>query len=829
MDDSVSLTLLALLPDPNTAEQIRNKLYKVGHQVDIAHTQEEAEAMAAAWPYEALLIDTAVGFDVVKQFTADFPTATLVALVAEGKESSAAEALTAGAADYFLKDQDGRYLSLLPALVLKIQRQRTLEQNVFRMQQAVQDSSRAQELLNKVSYELVSVLNLNEVMERLMGATIELLGTEGCSLWLWSGDRDYMVCQAVIHSTKKPPLIGVKVALGHGAVGWVAAQNETVVIQDTSLDERFIADIDDEINFHTRSLMAMPLRINNELIGVLEVVNKQNGIFTAEDLAMGRALSNSAAQAIENARFVEGLRQQRADLMRRTEQLNAVTYTVNLERARSSDELAEIARWADEMSWLSRLNTNTSEEMILLERLREVALEAQVVEASISKLNRSAAVGRALAKVTKLIEDVDSIGQEEIRPVVKDTAQKWRDVFALAAGKIGEQAISEPVPNPFIVGNPVQGALFVGREDIFKRLEDLWGSDSTMGVDSVVLYGHRRMGKTSILQNMGRRFGVNTIVAPFTMHRAGRILHTGELLANFALAIYDAVTDALTHETNNIPLEEPDFDEYDENWTHVFNRFLRQVKHAIGTRRVILTIDEFEVIEQAIDDGRVEAELLQYLRGVIHSEQWLILALAGLHTLQEMTADYWSPLFASVNAVRVSFLTPAETAQLLANPVEDFPLDITRETVQYVYQLVHGQPYLTQLIGHSLVRRYNQQVFEEGLPHEPRLLPADVDTVVQSADFYEQGSYYFTGVWQQVAKSEPAGQTAVLEVLARAGQAVKVESLFREAQLTAENGQRCLESLLQHDVISIEEGKVNFTVPLMRYWIQNIKTARDLE
>jgi hypothetical protein len=67
------------------------------------------------------------------------------------------------------------------------------------------------------------------------------------------------------------------------------------------------------------------------------------------------------------------------------------------------------------------------------------------------------------------------------------------------ASEVGEISITKPVTNPYVVGDPVQGNLFVGREDVLRQLEELWVIGHHL--QSVVLYGHRRMGKTSILLN----------------------------------------------------------------------------------------------------------------------------------------------------------------------------------------------------------------------------------------------------------------------------------------------------------------------------------------
>ncbi len=492
-----------------------------------------------------------------------------------------------------------------------------------------------------------------------------------------------------------------------------------------------------------------------------------------------------------------------------------------------------IVEWQSKTSWLIAISQQANRELptpntplrhatiATLERLRHISLEATVAQESVSLLNRSAALNRALSELALLVEDVHKSCPYPEWPLVKTIAQEWRDmILAKTAGEIGSIAITKPVDNPFIVGNPVLGSVFVGREEIFSRLEQLWGSDPTVGRDSVVLYGHRRMGKTSILQNLGQhRFGVDTIVAQFTMQSVGRVSHTGELLSYFAFAIFDALEDAGLASQ----LSEPDIDEYESHWYRTFNRFLRTIKKEIGTRRVILTIDEFEIIEHQIQKGLIESELLDFLRGVIHKESWLLLALAGLHTLQEMTQDYWNPLFASVTPVSVSFLSQAATAQLLANPTPDFPLDFTHATIKHIYNLVRGQPYLTQLIGHSLVRLYNESVFEAHNPREARFTPQDVDEVVNEPAFYEQGSYYFNGIWVQAQGSGPAGQLLMMQALADSDNPLSGESLFGLNNLVPTEAKESLDTLIQHDVITKNGIGYDFSVPLMRRWLREHK------
>ncbi len=493
--------------------------------------------------------------------------------------------------------------------------------------------------------------------------------------------------------------------------------------------------------------------------------------------------------------------------------------------------LPDIAAWSQSQAdWLPHPPAAPlrAQAYAMFQRLHQVSLEAHIAQHSASRLSRTAALARASGDLLAIEQSLDHDCPELERPMMADLVAQWRDIVAKAAGEAGQMAIVKPVRNPFVAGNPVSGKLFVGREDVLARLEELWGQDLVEHPPSVVLFGHRRMGKTSILQNLGaHRFGNRVQVAYFSAQSAKSVRHSGELLHALATVLFDSLQPTLPG------LAEPDLAEYQGEHYAVFSRFgrfLQTVRQRISAAnpptRVILTIDEFEMIEESIRNGYIDPSLIDYLRTVIQTHTWLVLALAGLHTLKEMSADYWHPLFASVTAIHISYLSPAAASNLLANPSDDFELDVTHEVANYVYALTHGQPFLTQLIGSYLVRRYNQQVFEQQQPRAPQFTQADVDSVVEDPEFYHQGNYYFNGIWDQ-ARSGAAGQLAVLQALAHAPQPLPTPDLLAAAGLPPAVLQPALETLVNHDVIH-RIGKAEsagaayaIIVPLTRRWVAN--------
>jgi hypothetical protein len=180
------------------------------------------------------------------------------------------------------------------------------------------------------------------------------------------------------------------------------------------------------------------------------------------------------------------------------------------------------------------------------------------------------------------------------------------------------------------------------------------------------------------------------VIVGFNQQTYGIVPSTGNWLHNLALELCDAVG---RHRPNNLP--EPTEAEFrGGDPMAMFQRFLRQLESHRQDLRCIVTLDEFETIEQRICKGDMHPELIDFLHGVITSQTWLTLMFAGLHTLQEMTHSYWHPLFRSVEKVPVSFLSAPAARRLLTVPAPDFAIDWQDETLDRAYQLTGGQPYL---------------------------------------------------------------------------------------------------------------------------------------
>ena len=496
----------------------------------------------------------------------------------------------------------------------------------------------------------------------------------------------------------------------------------------------------------------------------------------------------------------------------------------------SYNSLSDLTGAVNAVSGLTQRDPRIEPHMVVtLAQLGNVGAEIATCQVATSHANRFA----SLARAASMLDNLDRYVRDEVMPpdqaIVQRISRQWWRIISEASTQMGFSKESGPVANPYVVGNPVIGNTFVGREDVLRRLEELWAKEGQS--PSVVLYGHRRMGKSSILHNLGARFGASTVIVDFNLQRTGLVASTGELLHNLALALYDSLPQA--SERGLAELDESQFTAH--NPYTAFDRFLKQLDRVRARRRFIVAVDEFELIEAKIAEGQLEPHLLDFWRGVIQTYPWLIMAFAGLHTLQEMTRDYWHPLYGSVTAIPVSFLGPEAARRLITQPSPDFPLDYDADAIERIIALTHGQPYLVQLAGHALVTRFNRQMFEDTslafpasfpveFSRERRFTLADVEAVIAAQEFFRDGDAYFTGVWVQAERSEPPGQTAVLRALAQLvtnddGRRTNVEEIARVAGCAPEVVQRALETLARHDVVTQENGRWRFTVELMRRWV----------
>jgi sigma-B regulation protein RsbU (phosphoserine phosphatase) len=166
-----------------------------------------------------------------------------------------------------------------------------------------QVSGRRFALLYHLSQTFNSSLDLNEVLERVMDEVIRAIAAERGFVALLgeSGDLDFRTARGMDQTTIDHP----EFQISRGVVEEVVQTVEAVLTSDAQHDQRF-SSRQSVIGLSLRSILCAPLKIKDQLLGVIYVDNRVHaGIFTEESLELLNAIASSASIAIENARLYQ--------------------------------------------------------------------------------------------------------------------------------------------------------------------------------------------------------------------------------------------------------------------------------------------------------------------------------------------------------------------------------------------------------------------------------------------------------------------------------------------------------------------------------------------
>jgi hypothetical protein len=379
----------------------------------------------------------------------------------------------------------------------------------------------------------------------------------------------------------------------------------------------------------------------------------------------------------------------------------------------------------------------------------------------------------------------------------------WRQVIAGHVQVLTETVEQrQEIESPYVIGVPLtaQQAIFVGRTDISAHIE---GMLRDRQCPPLLLYGQRRMGKTSLLNNLGRM--LPSTIVPLFVDLQGPVSqatdHAG-LLAMLARAMGTAARrqrDLALPPLARQDLAADPFPSFDE--------WLDTVERVLAGRTALLMLDEFEALESAFDEQRFSAAaVLGSLRHIIqHRPQFKVL-LAGSHALDEV--EHWAGYLINVQVLRIGYLSASDAHQLIERPVEDFALRYTPEASRHVYRLTHGHPALVQLLCAEIIGLKNTQ------PSMLRRLVAIDDVEAAVPEALRRGSFFFADI--QRNQVDAAG-LAILRHLAAQEYGMPVERSALARQLP-QDFEQALALLARRELIEAVEGSYRFQVELIRRW-----------
>ena len=382
-------------------------------------------------------------------------------------------------------------------------------------------------------------------------------------------------------------------------------------------------------------------------------------------------------------------------------------------------------------------------------------------------------------------------------------AHRWCNIVALELEDLTQAAeLRQEIDCPYIIGVPLtrQQEIFVGRTEIGSRIEQLLLDRRR---PPLLLYGQRRTGKTSLLNNLGRLLP-NCIVPLFVdlQGPASSASNHAGFLYNLAKAITKSAKDQRNLTLS--PLSRADL--ADDPFTS-FDEWLDAVEATLEENTALLAFDEFEVLDRALVEGRFsETAVLGMLRNLIQHRPRFKVLLSGSHTLAEF--QRWSNYLINAQVLHLSYLKPSEARQLVERPCEGFALCYEADASQRVLDVTRGHPFLVQLLCAEIVLLKNDRD-----PSIRRLATlADVEAAIPEA--LSSGSMFFSDIERNQLDDRPL---AVLRYLADRGEgATASESdLAREFP---EGIEGAIELLHRRELIETTSGGYRIQVELIRRW-----------
>ncbi|NTW02811.1 MAG: GAF domain-containing protein, partial [Oscillochloris sp.] len=158
--------------------------------------------------------------------------------------------------------------------------------------------------LNEIAAAVTSSLNARDIYHLVMEKLNEYFQVDAGSLLMLDHETDDLVFVMTLEAGEEK-LFGVRVPQGQGFVGMVAQSQRYAIIHDAQSDPRFYAKVSESVNYDVRTILCVPIIVKDRTIGVIELLNKRDGIFTEEEADRLMRMAATIGVAIENARLFQ--------------------------------------------------------------------------------------------------------------------------------------------------------------------------------------------------------------------------------------------------------------------------------------------------------------------------------------------------------------------------------------------------------------------------------------------------------------------------------------------------------------------------------------------
>ncbi len=439
--------------------------------------------------------------------------------------------------------------------------------------------------------------------------------------------------------------------------------------------------------------------------------------------------------------------------------------------------------------------------------------EAEHLPAGLSDAQRRIEAIAALAQ--DFLTRKTGTGQSKILADLRPEIERFRDAMALVKPPVGtsfqplasrwlaitgeaelecrRHSVFAPLPNPFIVGNPLQPRdqeVFKGRRDIIIAIEENIINPAQR--PALLLYGRRRIGKSSTLLHLPKLLSSQFVPVYIDCQNAKWCEGDAPFCYHLAAALFSELQSRGLLDG----LKRPKLAEFEKYPFTRLDAYLNEVEDRSRSagKQMLLTLDEYERLEEGITASKISTEIFNQLRNIVQHRERIVVLFSGSHRFAELRTVNWSDYLINVKTLELSFLSRVEAAELITQPVP--MLEYEAGVVDAILAFTHCQPYLLQALASELVNHLNG---------ERRLVATRDDLDLAVANVLVTAQAYFFYTWNDDCGEE---EREVLRALAT-----------DEAGRYAPAYERTFLTLAQKEILERSDHRYDYTIELFRRWI----------
>ncbi|PIE33755.1 hypothetical protein CSA56_10545 [candidate division KSB3 bacterium] len=359
-----------------------------------------------------------------------------------------------------------------------------------------------------------------------------------------------------------------------------------------------------------------------------------------------------------------------------------------------------------------------------------------------------------------------------------------------------------PSINPYIAGNPVSGEKkFIGRRDVLRHVKQMLHNPHT---NAIVLYGQRRIGKTSVLLNIEHALNIQGQYIPVYVDLQGEAAFPlGEILYRIAQSI-SVLTD--------IPLPGPEAFDADGIFFRV--TFVPAVAKMSGGKQLVFLFDEFDFLDTPWQK-HLRTSFLPYLQEWMRIEDTTQFVFGFGRRPDEFSQETLAT-FKALRSRRISYMDRNDSIRVIRQSEETESLEWEDEAVEWVWYWTQGHPFFTQLLCGEIWELCHDRV--EGPP--PAVRGDDVEEAIETA--LERGGNHFQWIWSGLPSNEQLIMAVMAEMTCERMTLDALMHRLHHHNMHPAPGEFewVLENLERWEIVRPFGKKYGFTIPLMKLWIQ---------